>query len=113
MIQFLEDMKGQGKQPLSHAEREELEGLRKEHKRLQEKCEKKGGAGAKKKKDSDASSDSEGEKKGAEEDHDSDDDVSESKLKFQLSDRISARLENLLKLNSSELSLIDIMPPIE
>ena len=94
MIQFLEDMKGQGKQPLSHAEREELEGLRKEHKRLQEKCEKKGGAGAKKKKkDSDASSDSEGEKKGAEEDHDSDDDVSESKLKFHSSDIISARLE--------------------
>jgi hypothetical protein len=67
MIQFLEDLKGLGKLPLSHGEREELEQLRADHARLIAKISKGdkkvvvSGAGAPKKKaDSDASSESDG-----------------------------------------------------
>ena len=39
MLQFLEDLKGTGKAPISSMEREELEKLRKEHVKLRAKYE--------------------------------------------------------------------------
>lgn len=77
MIQFLEDMKGLGKLPLSTAEREELEKLRTEQQRLIAKISKQGAKKGAKKKDSDASSDSDGGKgAGKAKEDNSDDDVS-------------------------------------
>ena len=54
MIQFLEDMKGEGTPALNNQERDELEKLRKETAKLKQIIDKKEKSGKKKDKDSDS-----------------------------------------------------------
>ena len=64
MIQFLEDLKGQGKQPLTAVERDELETLRKDQQRLRGKlAKKKKESGKKGSDDSDSGSSEDSDKK--------------------------------------------------